>query len=201
MPSFSTNTTLSPILHPSPSEGGTKVSWVQYDGTNARIKIKELSTGSVKIALRRASIEHAHLSADANFVVYSLQPDPTDWDVYSKDLRTGRNARATGSANAVISNIGAYWQKPKVSAPEVLPSPWQRIDIGTKLVGRSSYDAPNQRFNLALSTSLYILASLSLFMMSEPEAKPYFPPFFNSSYPLDAPIEPYLKSVLSLRSL
>lgn len=106
----SSDVTIARFRHPSPSNGGTKVAWLEVRSTGQQVRVKTISSGATANVVSAASIEHPHLTADGNFLTYGLLQN-NSWRVLTRNLSTAQVATAVSSASPV-NNYAPYWQQP-----------------------------------------------------------------------------------------
>jgi hypothetical protein len=103
---IASSTTL--LEHPSVSDDGNKVVWLQNGITDA-IRIKNVIENTItNIVSSTAGLSHPFLTATGKHLSYSQFVNNT-WNVRVRDLSTNTVVASTGTASPV-SNMGAYWQ-------------------------------------------------------------------------------------------
>ncbi len=103
---IASSTTL--LEHPSVSNGGTKVVWLENAATDV-IKMKTIATNTTtNIISSTAGLDHPVITATGKHLTYS-QLVNNSWNVKARDLTTNLIAASTGSVSPV-TNKGAYWQ-------------------------------------------------------------------------------------------
>jgi Tol biopolymer transport system component len=104
------------IEHPSVSNSGKKVAWLQTTGANKLIYVRDIQANTTTQILSSATaLDHPHLAADGNYLTFAQQINSI-YNIYVRNLATGQQVKSVGST---VNNIAPYWQFPdetKVSA-------------------------------------------------------------------------------------
>lgn len=131
---LSSSTARSPFNHPSVSDSGGKVAWLEHTfrsvknglvHSSGQVKIKETTSGNITNAVSvglvhptpQQTIEHPHLTADARFLSYGRKVNGS-WRVFTKNLSSGQVVQAVGGSSPV-NNYAMFWQK---AAPVLAPA-------------------------------------------------------------------------------
>lgn len=107
-----------PLEHPSVSDNGTKVMYLQHDTAAGidRIKIKDLSTGvttTERSATTPLFLEHPHITADGLYLTYGVESSTTG-KLLAKTRDIASNLEGSTS-NVSYDHFGTFWQKPIAS--------------------------------------------------------------------------------------
>jgi outer membrane protein assembly factor BamB len=100
------------LMHPSSSNDGGKVAWLERrseQGRADRVRVKTIASGALSsVVSSRDGVRHPHLTADGRFLSYGLKREGS-WHVYAVDLTTGQRVRAA-RAPAGADLYAAFWQ-------------------------------------------------------------------------------------------
>ncbi len=99
------------LEHPSISNNGNSVAYLENRvNANDLVQLKTISTGSTRIVLNQASLEHPFLSPDGKFLTYG-QLENSTIKVFTKNLVTGQGLKLTNPLSPV-NHQGMMWQLP-----------------------------------------------------------------------------------------
>lgn len=127
---------LSPLEHPSISNTGKQIAWLQNDVSSDQIMVRNTAAGTIQTVVGPLeTLEHPFISADGQYLTYG-KIDSSTLKVFVKELLSGFELQLTNPL-APVSNKGMIWQMPFVS--------------GVKIV--SSDGAPGDQFGYATATS------------------------------------------------
>ncbi|MEZ4630634.1 MAG: hypothetical protein R2880_08000 [Deinococcales bacterium] len=97
------------LEHPSVSDDGNVVAWLQDNGRTNVVRYKTLSTRrTVNFISSRSDIEHPHMTSDAGWVAYGLVSG-NSVSMYAKNVQSRVVSRLT-YASSSVEHLGMYWQ-------------------------------------------------------------------------------------------
>jgi FG-GAP repeat len=131
------------LQHPSLSNNGLKVLWLESGGTNNQVFIKNLITATVQGVASGSSLSHPHLTADGNFIVYK-----SGLSIITKDLRTAQVQTIASDFSTSISVYEPTWQKafstPKLSGAVAQSSFGNSVSVSGNLMVVGAFLENNQ---------------------------------------------------------
>lgn len=97
------------LEHPSVSESGNEVMWLQQSSTS-RARVKTLSTGTIQtVASNSNGIEHPYITSDGKYMTYG-QLRNGGFNVYTKNIETGVTKRLS-NASSPRNHLAMVWEK------------------------------------------------------------------------------------------
>jgi Tol biopolymer transport system component len=113
-------TTAVSLEHPSVSDDGNKILWLQHNANGDAARLKNLMGATVQTVVNNANgIEHPFLTSNGIYLTYGLQRNGA-WTVYTKNLSTATATRGTNPLSPK-NHRGMVWM--------VLPPPPVTIEV------------------------------------------------------------------------
>ena len=99
------------LEHPSISNDGNKVLWLQHETSNHLARLKNISANTVQTVVSAAAgYKYPFLTGDGLFTTYGLKSN-TVWAVFTKDLTTAAVQQGTSPASPK-NHTGMVWMQP-----------------------------------------------------------------------------------------
>ncbi len=94
--------------HPSPSDEGKEVAWLQ---NSSHIVLRDLQANtSTRVVRSGTKLGHPHIASDGNSLTYTKENANGNAEVYAKNLTTKQVVRTAGATGAV-NNYAPFWQQ------------------------------------------------------------------------------------------
>jgi Subtilase family len=107
------------LEHPSASNYGEKVAWLEKVGSSNRINVRDIQAAITTQILSTTNVlNHPHLAADGNYLTFAQQVSGK-FAVYIRNLTTNQQVVAVTSS---VNNTAPYWQFP-APVTQLLGSP------------------------------------------------------------------------------
>lgn len=108
-------TTAVSLEHPSVSDDGEKVLWLQHNTNGDAARLKNLTASTIQTVVNNANgVRHPFLTGDGFYITFGLVRSSV-WQVMTQNLASGN--RVQGSFGTVDAK-GMVWQLPDLSSPE-----------------------------------------------------------------------------------
>lgn len=105
------------LAHPSVSDSGQKMAWLEKanSATTRWIKVLDMASGNITNAQTHSSLDHPMLTRNGNYLTYEYKYRNSQ-NIYTLDLTTGSNLRITSTTSRRVNYYQPFWQWNDIAA-------------------------------------------------------------------------------------